>query len=58
MGAEICISRSTCIGSGGARDSRLLFRLHRLSQTFFLVQTVAREYLLLGLTGSLVGGVV
>ena len=39
-------------GSGGARLSRFL---PMMPKTFFLVQAVAREYLLLGEMGSLDG---
>ena len=53
MGDEISIGRScVLIGSGGARLSRFL---PMMLKTFFLVQAVAREYLLLGEIGSLTG---
>lgn len=53
MGAEISTSRSrTLTGSLGPTLSRL--RLMK-PKTFFFVQSVVREYLLVGVTGSLIG---
>jgi len=53
IGAEISIDGScTLIGSGGPT----LWRLRPMRpKTFFLVQAVAREYLLVGEMGSLMG---
>lgn len=53
MGPDISIGRScTLIGSGGPT---LCLPLPSMLKTFFLVQLVAREYLLDGETGSLTG---
>lgn len=53
MGAEISISFSrTLIGSFGPT---LCLPVPNIPKTFFLVQFVAREYLLVGVTGSLMG---
>ena len=53
MGGEISIGRScTLTGSGGAKLSLFLLSMPK---TFFFVQAVAREYRLVGDTGSLFG---